>query len=75
MAFDPNKDIAEYFQLLSAVRQEQSGSITDQLCAFVDLLSAKLKGGDFKAVQQGLNGFKLIFRSSQADFGQEGRTV
>ena len=61
MAFDSNKDVEEYFQLLSEVRQEQSISITDELCAFADLLSGKLKQGELGAVRQGLDRFKIIF--------------
>lgn len=67
MAFGPNnKDVEEYFQLLSTVRQEQSFSLTDSLCAFVDLLSERLKQGKFAAVQQGLDRLKIIFDLSRS---------
>lgn len=62
MATEPSqKDVTEYFQLLSQVRQDQSLSPTDELRAFVDLLSDQLKRGRFASVQQGLLYLKVIF--------------
>jgi hypothetical protein len=72
MAADPSKkDVKEYFQLLSQVRQDQSLSVTDGLCSFVDLLSERLKQGKLGSVQQGLTSLKVIFESLRPTFDQK----
>src|SRR5262249_16959083 len=65
-----NKDVTEYFQLLSQVRQDQSLSVTDGLCSFVDLLSERLKHGKLDSVQQGLTSLKIIFESMRPTLDQ-----
>lgn len=72
MAAAPSKmDVKEYFQLLSQVRQDQSLSVTDGLCSFVDLLSERLKQRQLGSVQQGLTSLKVIFESLRPTLDQK----
>ncbi|SRR5258708_16687768 len=75
MALNEIKDVEEYFQLLSTVRETQTTTLTAQLCAFVDLLSNKLHQNDLASVKQGLSCLKTILEHARPILDRKDNTV